>query len=103
MSIEEKITRQPPASPFDQTFRLLFEHHPVPMWIYDLETLAFLAVNDAAVTRYGYSREEFLGMTIKDIRPAEDLPRLLADLAQQRPPWQRSDGWRRRRPEGWPR
>jgi len=50
------------------------------MWVYDLETLAFLTVNDAAIAHYGYSREEFLGMTILDIRPAEELPRLWGHL-----------------------
>jgi PAS domain S-box-containing protein len=59
---------------------LLFEHHPMAMWIYDVETLAFLAVNDAAIQQYDYSREEFLSMTIRDIRPAEELPRLLDRL-----------------------
>jgi PAS domain S-box-containing protein len=44
------------------------------MWVYDLGTLRFLAVNDAAVSHYGFSREEFLGMTIADIRPSEDIP-----------------------------
>jgi PAS domain S-box-containing protein len=57
-------------------YRTLFDANPHPMWVYDLETLRFLAVNDAAVAHYGYARDEFLRMTIKDIRPAEDLPRL---------------------------
>ena len=47
------------------------------MWVYDLATLQFLEVNEAATIVYGYSREEFLSMTIKDIRPSEDLPALL--------------------------
>ena len=59
---------------------MLFEASPTPMWVYDADTLAFLAVNDAAIRHYGYSRDEFLAMTIKDIRPAEDVPRLLADV-----------------------
>ena len=54
--------------------RLLFDASPQPMWIFDVETLEFLAVNDAAVRHYGYSRDEFLGMTIMDIRPAEEPP-----------------------------
>ncbi|MBC7182251.1 MAG: PAS domain S-box protein, partial [Marinobacter sp.] len=62
--------------------RELFDANPHAMWVYDLETLAFLAVNDAAINRYGYSREEFLAMTIKDIRPPEDLDRLLANVAK---------------------
>jgi glycosyltransferase involved in cell wall biosynthesis len=48
------------------------------MWVFDVQTLGFLAVNDAAVRQYGYTREEFLGMSVKDIRPAEDVPALLA-------------------------
>jgi PAS domain S-box-containing protein len=62
--------------------RQLFEANPQPMWVYDLETLRFLAVNQAAIAHYGYSREEFLAMTIADIRPAEDVPRLLAEVRQ---------------------
>ena len=54
-------------------YRLLFESNPQAMWVYDLTTLRFLAVNDAAVRHYGYSRAEFLEMTIKDIRPPEDI------------------------------
>lgn len=51
---------------------MIFLSHPDPMWIYDVETLRVLDVNDAAVIKYGYSRDEFLGMTIADFRPAED-------------------------------
>ncbi|MDF1502205.1 ATP-binding protein, partial [Roseisolibacter sp. H3M3-2] len=54
--------------------QLLFERAPLPMWMFDSETLRFLAVNDAAVERYGWSREEFLGRTIRDIRPPADVP-----------------------------
>jgi PAS domain S-box-containing protein len=57
--------------------RDLFLQHPKPMWVYDLETLAFLAVNDAAIRHYGYSRAEFMAMTLKDIRSPEDMPELL--------------------------
>ncbi len=65
----------------DEQYRLLFESNPHPMWIYDLETLSFLAVNDAAVHQYGYSRDEFLSMTIKDMRPPEDIPALLENVS----------------------
>jgi PAS domain S-box-containing protein len=50
---------------------------PFPMWIFDIQTLAFLEVNDAAIRMYGYSRQQFLAMTILDIRPIEDIPALL--------------------------
>jgi len=60
----------------EEKYRLLFMNNPVPMWVYDTNTLAFLAVNDFAVDHYGYSRQEFLSMTIKDIRLPEDVPYL---------------------------
>jgi PAS domain S-box-containing protein len=63
-------------------YRQLFKENPHPMWVFDLETLVFLAVNQAAVVHYGYRREEFLAMTIKDIRPKEDLPRLQEHIAR---------------------
>jgi PAS domain S-box-containing protein len=64
-------------SNFESHYRLMFESNPNPMWVYDAKTLAFLSVNDSAIAHYGYSRDEFLAMTIKDIRPAEDVPSLL--------------------------
>src|SRR6185437_14589007 len=56
-------------------FRVLFEVNPMPMWIFDAVTLRFLAVNNAAIRHYGYSLEEFLQMTLRDIRPPEDIPK----------------------------
>src|SRR5450755_473729 len=77
-------------------FRLLFEANPLPMWVYDCETLRFLEVNDAAVTRYGYSQDEFLAMRITDIRPPEDVGLLLQNLATERPRLEQSGPWRHR-------
>ncbi len=57
-------------------FRQLFEDNPNPMWVYDTQSLGILNVNQAALAQYGYTREEFLQMTIKDIRPEADLPAL---------------------------
>ena len=81
-------------------FRLLFANNPLPMWVYDLETLQFLEVNDAAVAQYGYSRDEFLTMRITDIRPPEDLARLLEHVALHRPQLQGSGDWRHKRKDG---
>jgi PAS domain S-box-containing protein len=61
-------------------YRLLFRVHPEPMWVFNIETLRFLEVNDAAIRRYGYSRDEFLAMTIKDLHRPEDVPALLETL-----------------------
>lgn len=60
----------------ERRFRQLFERAAQPMWVFDHETLVFLAVNDAAIRKYGYSRDEFLGMTAADIRPSGEIARL---------------------------
>jgi PAS domain S-box-containing protein len=66
----------------EERHRQLFEASPQPMWVYDTANLAFLAVNDAAVRHYGFAREEFLTMTLEDIRPPEDVPPLQASGAR---------------------
>jgi PAS domain S-box-containing protein len=81
-------------------FRLMFAGNPLPMWLYDMQTLAFLEVNDAAISTYGYSRAEFLAMRITDIRPVEDVPLLLDDVARVRPDYQQSGYWRHQRKDG---
>jgi diguanylate cyclase (GGDEF)-like protein/PAS domain S-box-containing protein len=64
----------------DERFRGLFDEHPVPMYIFDRESLRFLAVNAAAVHQYGYSEAEFLEMTIRAIRPSAEIARLESHL-----------------------
>ncbi|MEW6501435.1 MAG: PAS domain S-box protein, partial [Thermodesulfobacteriota bacterium] len=84
----------------ESRYRQLFESNPQPMWVYDIETLAFLAVNDAAVRGYGYSREEFLRMTIADIRPAEDVSRLRENVAAVTEGLDEAGLWRHRKKDG---
>ncbi|HEU4711800.1 MAG TPA: PAS domain S-box protein [Pyrinomonadaceae bacterium] len=81
-------------------YRLLFESNPQPMWVYDLATLRFLAVNDAAVSHYGYSRAEFLDMTILDIRPKDDVQLLQAYIAAGNPEIDHAGEWRHRKKDG---
>ena len=69
-SSRRRTERQLAAS--EERYRLLFENSPHPMWVYDRSTLRFLDVNQAAVGQYGYTRAEFLGLTLKDIRPPQD-------------------------------
>ena len=66
----------------EERYRLLFKNNPHPMWVYDLETLEFIAVNHSAIEHYGYTRDEFLNMTVADIRPPQKLPRLLENISQ---------------------
>ncbi|HEX9385746.1 MAG TPA: PAS domain S-box protein [Anaerolineales bacterium] len=91
---EEELSRS------EEKYRHLFENNPHPMWVYDRKTLAFLDVNEAAMAKYGYSRQEFLNMTILDIRPPEDVDRLMKNLAQPRQPLEHSGGWRHRLKDG---
>jgi two-component system, cell cycle sensor histidine kinase and response regulator CckA len=84
----------------EERYRLLFDSNPHPMWVFDRETRKFLAVNDAAVHKYGYSRAEFLRMTIEDIRPGEDLPRLREVLSRGRAGYGPANIWRHRTRDG---
>lgn len=84
----------------EEQYRYLFENNPHPMWAYDLQSLRFLAVNDSAVEKYGYSREEFFSMTIADIRPKEDVERLHQHLQEERSAIQHSGQWRHRLKDG---
>ncbi|MPN48934.1 hypothetical protein SDC9_196547 [bioreactor metagenome] len=64
------------------------------MWIYDLETLAFLEVNEAAILTYGYSRKEFLSMSILDIRPPEDIPEVIKSVIANKETPNQTSRWR---------
>lgn len=84
----------------EERFRKLFVRHPLPSWVFDRESFRFLEVNDAAVRHYGYSREEFLSMTIKDIRPPEDVERLKQDVALRRTSDDARGIWRHKKKDG---
>ncbi len=84
----------------EMQYRLLFESNPQPMWVYDLTTLRFLAVNDAAVKHYGYSRSEFLDMTIMDIRPDDEVQILREYIAAGNPELDHAGEWRHRKKDG---
>ncbi len=91
---EERLLRA------QEQYRLLFDSNPIPVWVFDTETLSILDVNATAVDRYGYSREEFLRSKITDIRPQEDVPALLADLRSPHDPIRDSGPWRHRKKTG---
>ena len=82
-------------------YRRLFEENPLPTCVVDLETLRYLAVNEAAIRDYGYSLQEFLSMTPKDIRPSEEVARFLKAFheVQNMPPGHRGV-WRHRKRDG---
>ncbi len=84
----------------EEKYRLLFDSNPHPMWVYDVKTLKFLAVNDTAINSYGYSRDQFLAMTIKDIRPPEDVPALLDSILNIVPGVDFGGVWRHKKKDG---
>ncbi len=84
----------------EQRRKLLFATNPYPMWIQNCENFRFLEVNDAAAKAYGYSRDEFLQMTLLDIRPAEDVASLVQDVGKRQDGYRNSGIWRHRRKDG---
>lgn len=84
----------------EKRYRLLFEYNPLCMWVYDVETLSFVDVNEAACAAYGFSRDEFLKMSIKDIRPEDDVPALLMDVASTDAAIDGPNIWKHRKKDG---
>ena len=85
----------------ERRYRMLFQNNPQPMWIFDVESLEFLDVNEAAILHYGYTREEFLSMTLRELRPSgEEIAALLHDVREHKE-IRHSDGpWRHRKKNG---
>ena len=84
----------------EERYRLLFESTPQPIWVYNEDTLAFLAVNEAATRTYGFTRDEFLSMTVHEIRPSEDSPTLLIKNAADPNELVLSSPWRHKTKDG---
>lgn len=84
----------------EERYRVLFESSPLPLWLYDPDTLRFLDVNDVACACYGYTRREFMAMTIRDIRPPDDTALLESNLAAEQAIVASSGPWRHQRKDG---
>ena len=84
----------------EQRYELLFENSSLPTWICDLETFEFLAVNQAAVTQYGFSRERFLSMSIRDILPVEDAAAIEEYFARIPNHVSNASEWRHKKEDG---
>jgi PAS domain S-box-containing protein len=81
----------------ERHYRFLFESSPMPMWVFDVSNFQFLAVNEAAIRHYGYSRQEFLSMSILDIRPSDDIPRAIRAVSMGS---SEEEIWRHRKKDG---
>jgi PAS domain S-box-containing protein len=82
--VDEHLQAEQALRDSEQRYRMLFLNNPHPMWVYDRDTLGFLAVNQAAIELYGYSVEEFLGMSLRDIWPPDEVSALLDEAARPR-------------------
>lgn len=98
--ITERQQLQKKLSDSEEQYRSIFHNNPQPMWIYDLETLRFLAVNNAAIHHYGYTKDEFLRLTIKDIRPADDVVALLENVEKVTHGLDVAGCWRHQKKDG---
>ncbi len=98
--IEDRKKAEEARRASEEDYRMLFQSNPLPMWAFDADTYQFVAVNDEAVSHYGYSREEFLGMTIFDIRPPEDAARVRERVASVRAGLQNMQGVRHQKKDG---
>ncbi|MGB5080918.1 MAG: PAS domain S-box protein [Burkholderiales bacterium] len=97
--VTEQVRAQKALELSELRYRTLFQVHPQPMWVVDSKTLRFLAVNEAAVTHYGYSREEFLSMTADQLRLPEDVSELIRAFEDQSRSY-RQRLWRHRKKNG---
>ncbi|WP_440999744.1 PAS domain S-box protein [Fodinibius sp. SL11] len=100
--ITERRKAQKKLRESEEKYRHLFENNPEPMWIYNPETLEFIEVNKSAINHYGYTEEEFLKMTLLDIRPEEDADALRKNVEQNKGEKSYSEEWVHLKKDGSP-
>jgi two-component system, cell cycle sensor histidine kinase and response regulator CckA len=98
----ERMRAEEAVRKSESMFRLLFSHTPLPIWVFDTETLRFLQVNEAATKQYGYSEDEFRNMTVRDIRPDGSEPSFQVHVEEWRRDGRHHGHWQHTRKEGKP-
>jgi PAS domain S-box-containing protein len=94
MRAEESVRKS------ESMFRLLFSHTPLPMWVFDTETLKFLQVNEAATKQYGYTEDELRSMTVRDVRPDGDAPSFAAHVEEWKQDGRHLGHWQHKKKDG---
>lgn len=98
--ISERKAMQSALKESETRYKEIFLNNPIPMWIYEVDSLKITEVNKKAIEEYGYTEEEFLQLTIKDVRPEEDIPLLLEDVKNRREAIQFATQFRHRYKDG---
>ena len=98
--VTERATAQQALTESERHYRVLFESNPNALFVYTLDTLALLAVNEAAVSQYGYTREELLAMTVEHLHPPEEVPAVRELVAKSETGLRKRGEWRHRKKDG---
>src|SRR6266404_3063644 len=96
----ERVRAEESIRKSESMFRLLFSHTPLPMWVFDTETLQFLQVNEATVRTYGFTENEFRGMSVREIRPDGDAPSFAAHVEEWKQDGRHQGHWQHKRKDG---
>src|ERR1700739_2673887 len=96
----ERVRAEESVRKNEAMFRLLFSHTPLPMWVFDTETLQFLQVNEATVRTYGFSENEFRGMSVRDLRPDADAPSFAAHVEEWKQDGRHQGHWLHKKKDG---
>lgn len=99
VALKQRLWAESRERPTFGRYLSLFTLNPEPMWVYEVDTLQILDVNEAGMQRYGYSRDEFIALTIRDLRPEEDVPKFL-ELLPGTPNSDRTGPWRHKLKDG---
>jgi PAS domain S-box-containing protein len=98
--ITDRVTARAKLAAQEAQYRVLFQSNPNAMWVYDLSQLRILAVNDAAVAQYGYSPEEFLHLTLLDLRPGDEREKLITAVSAEGASPRHAGTWKHQRADG---
>jgi len=96
----ERVRAEESVRKSEAMFRLLFSHTPLPMWVFDTETLQFLQVNEATTKAYGFSESEFRHMSVRDIRPDGDAPSFAVHVEEWKQDGRHQGHWQHKRKDG---
>ncbi len=100
IDISERRRAEEELRTSEKKYKLLFETNPLPMWMTTIPGLDIIEVNEAAIKRYGYSREEFIKLNARDLRPQEDVKHFEQEVKKMKPGITNTRSWRHKKKDG---